>query len=118
MILPMRLREIHQPAERSMLFPGEEPAALATSCVHDGYPWPCPTIQLAIESLDENASIPCAACRRPLRYGERHSGLACAWRCWRSWRKTGMDPVTRHLMETTPPDQVTVFENKRDNDDG
>lgn len=57
----------------------------------------------------DGSSIPCGACRAPLFYGVRHSGLGCWWRCWRYYRKTGLDPMTRWMVESTPPEQVTTF---------
>lgn len=57
-------------------------------------------------------TIPCAACGGPLAWGERHSVIACTWRAWRYQRKTGLDPVARHLVERTPASQVTVLMNE------
>lgn len=57
-------------------------------------------------------SIPCGACRAPLYYGRRHSTIACAWRCWRYYRKTGLTPLARHFVEQAPPEQVARFDRR------
>lgn len=55
---------------------------------------------------------PCSACGATRRVGRRHLIVACWWRCWRYYRRTGLTPLNRWFLERVaklPPEQVAVF---------